>query len=190
MQRWSHYILRNREVDAQMLETAVKVVNRRIHIRAGEDASLSGMGTTLTCAWFDQKQIYIAHVGDSRCTLSGTAISTGHGRSLHGHGNGARGCPDAGTGGSASHAQCDYPCRRVGQKRTGGYSDTGAESRRSLALLLGRTSWTGRRTGKSEEYVSSADRPKAADALLRAALDAGAPDNVSLVLVLDKGGEA
>jgi protein phosphatase len=31
---------------------------------------------------------------------------------------------------------------------------------------------------------------QAADALLKAAMDAGAPDNVSLVLVLDKGDEA
>ena len=61
--------LRTRQVDAQMLETAVKVVNRRIHIRAGEDPSLSGMGTTLTCGWFDRKEVYIAHVGDSRCYL-------------------------------------------------------------------------------------------------------------------------
>ena len=133
--------LRNREVDAQMLETAVKVVNRRIHIRAGEDASLSGMGTTLTCAWFDQKQIYIAHVGV----------------------------------GSDRSVQVDILTR---ERKAGDLWLFCSDG------LHGQV--------EEQEIVEYLHLPiaQAADALLKAAMDAGAPDNVSLVLVLDKGDEA
>ena len=43
-----------------------QAANSRIHELAQEDASRSGMGTTLTAALLDGEELSLAHVGDSR----------------------------------------------------------------------------------------------------------------------------
>jgi protein phosphatase len=50
----------------QQLAEAIEDVNRRIHQAARGDASLQGMGTTLTAAMVEGDTLVIAHVGDSR----------------------------------------------------------------------------------------------------------------------------
>ena len=54
---------------AKMLRFAVEAVNRRLYLQQKDDASLSGMGTTLTLLWAASKEVYIAQVGDSRAYL-------------------------------------------------------------------------------------------------------------------------
>lgn len=181
--------LRNREVDAQMLETAVKVVNRRIHIRAGEDASLSGMGTTLTCAWFDQKQIYIAHVGDSRCYLYRDGhleqITDDHSMVMEMVRAGVL-TPEQ----AAVHPMRNVITRAVGSDRSVQVDILTRERKAGDLWLFCSDGLHGQ--VEEQEIVEYLHLPiaQAADALLKAAMDAGAPDNVSLVLVLDKGDEA
>jgi protein phosphatase len=48
------------------LALAVEGANRRIHELSREDESLAGMGTTVTAVAVTEKEISIAHVGDSR----------------------------------------------------------------------------------------------------------------------------
>ncbi|MBK6513206.1 MAG: serine/threonine-protein phosphatase [Polyangiaceae bacterium] len=51
------------------LEHAVREADATVRTEASEDASLSQMGTTLTLAYSLGDQLYVAHVGDSRCYL-------------------------------------------------------------------------------------------------------------------------
>ena len=50
---------------AQLIQEA----NRRVYARSHEDASASGMGTTMTVALVDGGRVSIGHVGDSRAYL-------------------------------------------------------------------------------------------------------------------------
>lgn len=61
------------EASPEELSTAllnsVKAAQRKIEAVSTEDASLRGMGTTLTAAFFGGEHIHIAHIGDSRAYL-------------------------------------------------------------------------------------------------------------------------
>ena len=50
----------------QALAQAIEDVNLRIHSASRNDASLLGMGTTITAAMIDGDALVLAHVGDSR----------------------------------------------------------------------------------------------------------------------------
>jgi PPM family protein phosphatase len=60
-----------RGADENRLVTGVKLANLRIHERAGVDARLHGMGTTIVAASVprDSRTVLVAHVGDSRAYL-------------------------------------------------------------------------------------------------------------------------
>ncbi|APZ91839.1 Serine/threonine phosphatase stp [Fuerstiella marisgermanici] len=49
------------------LRQTVRQANRRIFHESSEHPELSGMGTTLTAALVHDRNVWIAHVGDSRC---------------------------------------------------------------------------------------------------------------------------
>ena len=53
----------------EILVKAVQKANREIFIRASEDETKSGMGTTIDAAVICDDTLYIAHVGDSRVYL-------------------------------------------------------------------------------------------------------------------------
>jgi serine/threonine protein phosphatase PrpC len=50
----------------ELLVTAIRLANRRIHNLAQTDSGKSGMGTTVVAAAFEDDYVSIAHVGDSR----------------------------------------------------------------------------------------------------------------------------
>jgi PPM family protein phosphatase len=54
----------------QRVEELVQSANRRVYERSAEDASVSGMGTTITVALVEDGQVTIGHVGDSRAYLA------------------------------------------------------------------------------------------------------------------------
>jgi len=55
-----------------LLADALRYANKKLHEKANETEECFGMGTTFTAASFDDKNLYYAHVGDSRiyCTLT------------------------------------------------------------------------------------------------------------------------
>jgi PPM family protein phosphatase len=55
--------------DPGQLEELIQDANRRVHQRSVEDATASGMGTTLTVAEIVGERVSIGHVGDSRAYL-------------------------------------------------------------------------------------------------------------------------
>jgi protein phosphatase len=53
----------------EAVATLIREANRRVYERATEDASASGMGTTMTVALLEDGHVRIGHVGDSRAYL-------------------------------------------------------------------------------------------------------------------------
>lgn len=53
----------------QRLTNGINYINNEIHEHAAREEGLKGMGTTLSCAYFDNEKVYIGHVGDSRAYL-------------------------------------------------------------------------------------------------------------------------
>src|SRR4051794_16394023 len=75
--------------DGSPSEALVQIIegaNRAIHDRSRTDARTAGMGTTLTAAYVGEKEVTIAHVGDSRAYLlrGGDLIRLTHDHSLVG----------------------------------------------------------------------------------------------------------
>ena len=58
-----------KEPSAELLEEAVKKVNFEIWEQQEKDASLTGMGTTLTILWPAEEKMIVGQVGDSRAYL-------------------------------------------------------------------------------------------------------------------------
>lgn len=52
-----------------ILQKAVKKANDSIFLTAQKEKDKRGMGTTLTAAWVMDRNLYIAHIGDSRAYL-------------------------------------------------------------------------------------------------------------------------
>ena len=59
----------NRTGGEQRVDDLIQEANRRIYQRQSEDASASGMGTTMTVALVENGRVAIGHVGDSRAYL-------------------------------------------------------------------------------------------------------------------------
>jgi serine/threonine protein phosphatase PrpC len=53
----------------QRVDELIQEANRRVYQRQSEDASLSGMGTTMTVALVEGSHVWIGHVGDSRAYI-------------------------------------------------------------------------------------------------------------------------
>jgi protein phosphatase len=54
------------ERSGEVLLRAIEEANRRVLKAAGDDASLQGMGTTMTACWKVANELLVANVGDSR----------------------------------------------------------------------------------------------------------------------------
>ncbi len=181
--------LKGKTPDPRLLKTAVEAVNRRLYLRQREEAELSGMGTTLTVLWAGEREIYLAHVGDSRAYL----LREGD---LHPGDPGP--FPGAGTGGPrraypgasrpSPHAQRDYPGRGHRRNRRSGHHYPGALQGGHVAFVLptGSPAWC---SDEEMAGILRTMRPEAAaDRLLQAALDHGGRDNISFVILKDQEG--
>lgn len=58
--------LSGKRAEEQAFRVGVEAANRRVFDMSKHDATLNGMGTTLTALWEDDAHILIAQVGDSR----------------------------------------------------------------------------------------------------------------------------
>lgn len=81
--RWLRWAARP---DEDALSHAVAEANHAIYTESRRDPLKAGMGTTLTAVWLDERDVYLAHVGDSRAYLyrNGALIQLSRDHSLVG----------------------------------------------------------------------------------------------------------
>lgn len=181
-------ILRGKDPDLKMLRFAVEAVNRRLYLQQKDDASLSGMGTTLTLLWAASKEVYIAQVGDSRAYL----LRDGDFQQITQDHSLVQELVNQGvlTPELAAH----HPMRNVITRAVG--TDEGVEvdlftKERKLGdiWLLCTDGLSGMVPDEDIARILRTKAPEAAaDALLQTALDNGGRDNVTFVILKDEEG--
>lgn len=169
------------------LRTAIGAVNRSLFLRQKEDESLSGMGTTLTVLWVSDQCVYIGHVGDSRAYRLRDGefkqMTEDHSVVAELLRSGML-TPEQ----AANHPMRNVITRAVGTE-DGIEIDLMCEERRPGDVwLVCSDGLHGMVTDeKMAEIIKNNKLEKAADKLIAAALDGGGRDNISLVLLQDKG---
>lgn len=182
--------LSGKEPEQGTLRTAIGAVNRRLFLQQKEDEQLSGMGTTLTVLWLSESCVYIGHVGDSRAYRLRDGemkqITDDHSVVAELLRSGML-TPEQ----AATHPMRNVITRAVGTE-DGIEIDLLCEERRAGDLWLVCSDGLYGMVGDEKiSDILKANKPeKAADLLIAAALEGGGRDNISLVILLDKEGDA
>ena len=167
------------------LSGAIEEVNRQIYHQQEHDDALTGMGTTLSVLWMSDNFVYIGHVGDSRVYL----LRDGEFRQMTLDHSLVEQLVREGVL-TEEEAQ-NHPMRNIIARAIGTDEsvevDVVVEERRKGDLWLACSD--GLHGLVDDRQMRDALRQyapeKAADVLLKAALDAGGRDNVTLVIVHD-----
>lgn len=172
------------------LRTAIGAVNRSLYLQQKEDDALSGMGTTLTALWVSDSCVYIGHVGDSRAYRLRDGefkqITEDHSVVAELLRSGML-TPEQ----AAAHPVRNVITRAVGTEDSIEIDLMCEERQAGDIWLVCSDGLHGMVTDEQmAEIIKNNKLEKAADKLIRAALDAGGRDNVSLVLLQDKGAQA
>lgn len=174
---------------AEALKQAFEDANYAVYKEAEEREECAGMGTTLTAALIAGEKAYIAHVGDSRAYkfdgASLTRLTDDHSLVEELIRQGGLSPSDA-----EKHPQRHMLTRALGIERQIEV-DCRVLSLLSGEILLLCTDGLTRMLQDSEleSIISKADAPATAlRELMDTALGRGAPDNVTILLVLREGG--
>lgn len=167
------------------LSGAIEEVNRQIYHQQEHDDALTGMGTTLSVLWMSDNFVYIGHVGDSRVYL----LRDGEFKQMTLDHSLVEQLVREGVL-TEEEAQ-NHPMRNIITRAIGTDEsvevDVVVEERRKGDLWLACSD--GLHGLVNDRQMRDALRQyapeKAADVLLKAALDAGGRDNVTLVIVHD-----
>lgn len=167
------------------LSGAIEEVNRQIYHQQEHDDALTGMGTTLSVLWMSDNFVYIGHVGDSRVYL----LRDGKFKQMTLDHSLVEQLVREGVL-TEEEAQ-NHPMRNIITRAIGTDEsvevDVVVEERRKGDLWLACSD--GLHGLVDDRQMRDALRQyapeKAADVLLKAALDAGGRDNVTLVIVHD-----
>lgn len=167
------------------LSGAIEEVNRKIYHQQEHDDALTGMGTTLSVLWMSDNFVYIGHVGDSRVYL----LRDGEFKQMTLDHSLVEQLVREGVL-TEEEAQ-NHPMRNIITRAIGTDEsvevDVVVEERRKGDLWLACSD--GLHGLVDDRQMRDALRQyapeKAADVLLKAALDAGGRDNVTLVIVHD-----
>lgn len=167
------------------LSSAIEEVNRQIYHQQEHDDALTGMGTTLSVLWMSDNFVYIGHVGDSRVYL----LRDGEFKQMTLDHSLVEQLVREGVL-TEEEAQ-NHPMRNIITRAIGTDEsvevDVVVEERRKGDLWLACSD--GLHSLVDDRQMRDALRQyapeKAADVLLKAALDAGGRDNVTLVIVHD-----
>ena len=167
------------------LSGAIEEVNRQIYHPQEHDDALTGMGTTLSVLWMSDNFVYIGHVGDSRVYL----LRDGEFKQMTLDHSLVEQLVREGVL-TEEEAQ-NHPMRNIITRAIGTDEsvevDVVVEERRKGDLWLACSD--GLHGLVDDRQMRDALRQyapeKAADVLLKAALDAGGRDNVTLVIVHD-----
>ncbi len=182
--------INGKEPDPKVLEEMIRKINLDIWEQQEKDASLTGMGTTLTLLWPTETDMLIAQVGDSRAYLlrDGTFRQVTADHSLVGD-MVRRGVLTEEQ--AACHPMRNYITRAVGTEDTievDLYSEARRAGDRWLVCSDGLYGQMTRAV--LQELASAENQEEAADRLLQTALDNGGKDNISLILMTDVKGPA
>ena len=167
------------------LSGAIEEVNRQIYHQQEHDDALTGMGTTLSVLWMSDNFVYIGHVGDSRVYL----LRDGEFKQMTLDHSLVEQLVREGVL-TEEEAQ-NHPMRNIITRAIGTDEsvevDVVVEERRKGDLWLACSD--GLHGLVDDRQMRDALRQyapeKAADVLLKAALDAGGRDDVTLVIVHD-----
>lgn len=167
------------------LSGAIEEVNRQIYHQQEHDDALTGMGTTLSVLWMSDNFVYIGHVGDSRVYL----LRDGEFKQMTLDHSLVEQLVREGVL-TEEEAQ-NHPMRNIITRAIGTDEsvevDVVVEERHKGDLWLACSD--GLHGLVDDRQMRDALRQyapeKAADVLLKAALDAGGRDNVTLVIVHD-----
>jgi len=172
----------------EKLEESIRIVNKELWDRQEQDATLTGMGTTLTILWPDTNEMMIAQVGDSRAYLLRDGelnqITNDHSMVADMVRKGVLTEEQA-----ACHPMRNYITRAVGTDDTVEPDFFMHDRKKGDCWLVcsdglhGMVSKTG-----LLDLLCPEDLEGSADGLLQAALENGGRDNVTLVLLRDDSG--
>ena len=180
----------------ERLTGAIRRANDTVFQRANSSEELNGMGTTLISALFDEKQIYLGHIGDSRAYLYEAQagelrqLTEDHTLVNELFKNGL--ITDAE---KAHHPQRNIVTRGVGTDSHVEADLLQLEWADGDILLICSDGLTDMvvQPAKLQEVLQSAETLETkADALVQQALDAGGHDNITVVMVQNESerGEA
>ena len=171
--------------DQHRLQEAVKAVNHELWEQQEKDISLSGMGTTLTVLWPTAKEMIIGQVGDSRayllrdCEL--TQETNDHSMVADMVRKGVLTEEQA-----ACHPMRNYITRAVGTEDSVEMDVTVHDRKQGDRWLICSDGMYGMVSrDELRRMMMTEDLEAAADQMLRAALEGGGKDNISIVLLQD-----
>ena len=171
--------------DKGRLEEAIRAVNSELWTQQENDASLSGMGTTLTVLWPAEKEMIIGQIGDSRAYLLRdgelTQITNDHSMVADMVRKGVLTEEQA-----ACHPMRNYITRAVGTEESIETDLTIYDRKYADRWLICSDGLYGMVTkNRLQQMMQTEDLEKAADEMLEAALQGGGKDNITLVLLQD-----
>ena len=170
----------------ELLEEAVKKVNYEIWEQQEKDASLTGMGTTLTILWAAGKEMIIGQVGDSRAYLLRDGqlkqMTSDHSMVADMVRRGVLTEEQA-----ACHPMRNYITRAVGTDDTLDVDMITIPRMNGDRWIICSDGLYGQISKQErEETAKIADLEEAAGKLLELALEHGGRDNITLVLMQDE----
>jgi len=178
----------------QRVDDLIQEANRRVYQRQSQDASASGMGTTMTVALVEDGHVAIGHVGDSRAYLIRDRkleqLTEDHSLVAELVRSGKLSPEEA-----ESHPQRSVITRALGTDPDVDVDTFSIETKPGDLFLLcsdGLTSMVDDQTILREVERNRADLPSAAKALVRAANKGGGEDNITVVFfeIAGDGGHA
>jgi protein phosphatase len=175
----------------QRVDDLIQEANRRIYQRQSQDASASGMGTTMTVALVEDGRVAIGHVGDSRAYLirDGKLEQLTEDHSLVAElVRSGKLSPEEAEG----HPQRSVITRALGTDPDVDVDTFSVETKPGDLFLLcsdGLTSMVGDEKILSEVESNRADLAASAKALVRAANKGGGEDNITVVFFEIAGDE-
>ena len=176
---------KDREPELTLMSELVKKINLELWEQQEHDATLTGMGTTLTLLWPTDREILIAQVGDSRAYLlrggEMRQVTADHSLVADMVRRGVLTEEQA-----ACHPMRNYITRAVGTEDTievDLYNEGRIQGDRWLVCSDGLYGQMSR--AELQELASIEDESEAADRLLQKALDNGGKDNITLILMTD-----
>ena len=171
--------------DGEALKEAVRKVNYELWEQQENDASLSGMGTTLTVLWPSKGKMIIGQIGDSRAYLFRNGelsqVTNDHSMVADMVRKGVLTEEQA-----ACHPMRNYITRAVGTETMIEVDMSVHDRKKGDRWLICSDGLHGTVFGDELiQMMMNENLDEAADKMLQAALNAGGKDNISLILLQD-----